>query len=83
MHICNELNLLVVEQTFMQAIKKSDRIQQKMKTIMEPKIRSMLFDYGLRRDMESDIKSRIEYKLEQDEDVNACGEYISYSYFGS
>ena len=37
---------------------------------MEPKIKFMLSDYGLPRDMESDIKSQIEQKLEENEDLN-------------
>lgn len=47
----------------------SDRLRQKMKNIIEPRIRSIISEYSLPTEMESLIKDAVKEKLEDNEDL--------------
>lgn len=48
---------------------KSDRVQKKMKDIIEPRIRSIISNYSLPKEMEPLIKDAVKEKLQNNEDV--------------
>ncbi|KAM5560118.1 cyclic nucleotide-gated ion channel 1-like [Rosa sericea] len=59
--------LLGHAQTFMQKVSKSDTILQKMEMTIEPKIRSILSEYGLSNGMERKINLAVKQNLKEDE----------------